>query len=257
MINKSFISAALLGGTFTFTASVFAAGVPVVQSQADHVATSEGAVPLNRQQEVNKADSALMESLLFQLQDLQGLVAEQRGIIEELSYQVQVMQQEQKDRYVDLDRRIQGLQDKLSSGAVTTGPVLTGEDQAALTDEEILAEYNAAKALMLDKKFDESISQLAIFAKKYPSHPLTPNAWYWIGEIYLVQRNANSAKQAFGKIVSDYSDHEKMPDSLYKLGVIAQQSADPTLAKRYFERVLNEFPATQSAKLSKARLESY
>ncbi len=93
MINKSLISAALLGGTFAFINPVFAAGVPVVQSQADHVATSAGAVPLNRQQEVNAADSALIESLLFQLQDLQALVAEQRGIIEELSYQVQVMQQ--------------------------------------------------------------------------------------------------------------------------------------------------------------------
>jgi len=256
MINKSLISAALVGGTFAFINPVFAAGVPVVQSQADHVATSAGAVPLNRQQEVNAADSALIESLLFQLQDLQALVAEQRGIIEELSYQVQVMQQEQKERYVDLDKRIQGLQDKVNTGSVASGPALTVEDQSALTDEEILAEYNAAKALMLDKKFDESISQLAIFAKKYPTHPLTPNAWYWIGEIYLVQRNTNGAKQAFGNIINDYPEHDKMPDSLYKLGVIAQQASDVALAKRYFERVLNEFPNTQSAKLAKARLES-
>jgi len=211
---------------------------------------------LNRQQEVSSANSALMESLLFQLQDLQSVVAEQRGIIEELSYQVQVMQQEQKERYVDLDRRIQLLQDKIASGVSTAGPVLTEQDQAALTDEEILAEYNAAKALMLEKKFDESIAQLAVFAKKYPSHPLTPNAWYWIGEIYLVQRDAAGAKQAFEHIVEDYSDHDKMPDSLYKLGVIAQQAADPALAKRYFEQVLKDFPNTQSAKLAKARLDS-
>ena len=245
-----------MGGTFAFISVAFAAGVPVVQSQADHVATSAGAVPLNRQQEVSSANSALMESLLFQLQDLQSVVAEQRGIIEDLSYQVQVMQQEQKERYIDLDRRIQLLQDKLSSGVQSAGPALTETDKAALTDEEILAEYNAAKALMLEKKFDESISSLAIFAKKYPTHPLTPNAWYWIGEIYLVQRDTAGAKQAFERIVADYSGHDKMPDSLYKLGVIAQQSANPTLAKRYFEQVIKDFPATQSAKLAKARLES-
>ena len=257
MNNKSYLSAALAGGTFVFISSAFAAGVPVVQSQADHVATSAGAVPLNRQQEVSSANSALMESLLFQLQDMQSVVAEQRGIIEELSYQVQVMQQEQKERYVDLDRRIQFLQDKVANGAVASaGPALTLKDQAALSDEDILAEYNAAKALMLEKKFDESISQLAIFAKKYPTHPLTPNAWYWIGEIYLVQRNSAGAKQAFEQIVTNYSSHDKMPDSLYKLGVIAQQAANPALAKQYFERVLKDFPNTQSAKLSKARLES-
>ena len=41
-----------------------------------------------------------------------------------------------------------------------------------------------------------------------------------------------------------------------KLGVIAQQGADPAAAQTYFERVLTEFPNTQSAKLAKARLES-
>lgn len=251
------ISAAFLGGTFAFTGTVLATGVPVEQSQADHVATSESAVPLNRQNEVDSADSALIESLLFQVQDLQSLVAEQRGIIEELSYQVQILQQEQKQRYVDLDKRIQLLQDKMASGAVTEpARSLDQNQQAALSDEEILAEYNAAKALMLDKKFDESISKLAIFAKKYPDHPLTPNAWYWIGEIYLVQRNSEQAKNAFERIVSDYRSHDKVPDSLYKLGVIAQQSADTAKATAYFERVLKDYPDTQSAKLAKARLQS-
>jgi len=250
------ISAALLGGTFAFITSPLYADVPIVQSQADHVASSDNAVPLNRQQGVAGADSALLESLLFQIQDMQALVSEQRGIIEELSYQVQVLQQEQKERYVDLDKRIQMLQEQAKSGGQTQSVELTDSDQQALTDEDILAEYNDATALMQERKFDESISQLAIFAKKYPEHPLTPNAWYWIGEIYLVQRNADDARTAFARIVSDYSEHDKVPDSLYKLGVIAQQASDPAAAKVYFERVLKEFPNTQSAKLSKARLNS-
>jgi tol-pal system protein YbgF len=255
MNMKSKISAALLGGTFAFAAPVFA-DVPIVQSQADHVATADGAVPLSRQPEVNTANTALMENMLFQLQDLQALVAEQRGIIEELSYQVQVLQQEQKERYVDLDKRIQLLQEKAGSSNLASNNGVSSTTNIAVSDDEILAEYNAAKSLMLDKQFDQSISQLAIFTKKYPDHPLAGNAWYWIGEIYLVLRNTNDAKSAFERIVSDYSEHEKVPDSLYKLGVIAQQAADVAGAKAYFERVLSEYPNTQSAKLSKARLSS-
>ena len=258
MNTKLLISAALMGGTFAFTGPVFSAGVPIEQSQADHVATSDNAVPLNRQQEGKSADSALIESLLFQIQDLQSQVAEQRGIIDELSYQVQILQQEQKQRYVDLDKRIQQLQEQVARAPAASSPSesLDESQQAAMTDEEILAEYNAAKALMLDKKFDESISKLAIFAKKHPNHPLTPNAWYWIGEIYLVQRNSEEAQNAFQRIVSEYSDHDKVPDSLYKLGVIAQQASQPQQASAYFERVIEDYPNTQSAKLAKARLES-
>lgn len=250
---KLSISAALLGGTFAFMGSVFA-DVPIVRSQADHVATADAAVPMNRQAQVNTADTALLESLLFQLQDLQSLVSEQRGIIEELSYQMQIMQQEQKERYVDLDKRMQQLSDRAAAAPVASQPVSTQPD--ALSDEDILAEYNAAKALMLEKRFDESIAKLAIFAKKHPEHPLSANAWYWIGEIYVVQRNVADAKMAFERIVRDYASHAKVPDSLYKLGVIAQQSSDQAAAKAYFERVLNEYPNTQSAKLSKARLSS-
>lgn len=260
MFNVKNIGAALLGGTFCFISAVSSAQVPIVRSQADHVASSQNAVPLNRQQGNNgQVDSALMESLIFQMQDMQSLVAEQRGIIEELSYQVQILQQEQKERYVDLDRRIQLLQEQASSQATQStavAPPAAQQQETALTDEEILAEYNAATALMQERKFDESISQLAVFAKKHPQHPLTPNAWYWIGEIYLVQRQTAEAQAAFERILSDYSTHDKMPDSLYKLGVIAQQGSNPDIAKGYFERVLTEFPNSQSAKLASARLNS-
>ncbi|MEJ2073542.1 MAG: tol-pal system protein YbgF [Reinekea sp.] len=235
------------------------ADVPIVQSQADHVSAS-GNNSSNRQRPADSQNSELLESLLFQVQDLQSQVAEQRGIIEELSYQVQVLQEEQKERYIDLDRRILTLQEQASKNASQTHSSAatpdTEQQLAELTDEDILAEYNAAKGLMLDKKFDESIAQLAIFAKRHPDHQLTANAWYWIGEIYLVQHKNSDAKAAFERIVNDYPSHDKVPDSLYKLGVIAQQAADVDTATQYFQRVINEYPNTQSAKLSKARLQS-
>ncbi|WP_165901887.1 tol-pal system protein YbgF [Reinekea marinisedimentorum] len=238
--------------------SLFAsAEVPVVQSQADHVATSSSAVPLNRTQNTNGPSTELIETLMFQVQQLESTVAEQRGLIEELSYQVQVLQQEQKERYIDLDNRIQSIQQQAVTTAATTQAVpVTDDAQTALTDEEILAQYNAATALMQERKFDESIARLSEFAQQHPDHPLTPNAWYWTGEIYLVQRQVESARTSFEKVVADYPDHAKVSDSLYKLGVIAQQGSKPELAKTYFERVIKDYPSTQSAKLSEARLNS-
>ena len=256
MIKKSFIGAALLGGTFALTGTKLLAEVPVVRSQADHVASSANVVPLAREARAPATDPALIESLVFQLQNIEALVSEQRGIIEELSYQVQVMQQEQKERYVDLDKRIQLLQAQAKTVVAASVTAQPTNKALALTDEAILAEYNSATALMQERKFDQSIAQLAVFAKQHPDHPLTPNAWYWIGEIHLVQRNAAEATLAFKRIIADYAGHDKVPDSLYKLGVIAQQGADATAAQAYFERVLTEFPNTQSAKLAKARLES-
>lgn len=260
MFKKVNTGAAILGGTFLMTSLIATAEVPIVESQADHIATSESAVPLSLNQESNGANSELLETLMFQVQQLESTVAEQRGLIEELSYQVQVLQQEQKERYIDLDTRIQNVQESVSNVAVqaqTPAPAsLNVEDQSALTDEDILAQYNSATALMQERKFDESIVKLTEFAQQHPNHPLTANAWYWTGEIYLVQRNVDSAKLSFEKVVSDYPDHGKVPDSLYKLGVIAQQGSNPDLAKSLFEQVIQKYPNTQSAKLSEARLNS-
>lgn len=257
MSRRLLISAALTGGTFFLLATTSAQDVPIVQSQADYVTTADSAVPLSIAQQADSPDPALLESLLFQLRELQTLAADQRSIIEELSYQVQVLQQEQKERYIDLDKRIQLLQARSLAAPpdADTMPSSTAVE-AAVSDETILAEYNAAKALMLEKKFDESISQLALFTKKYPQHPLTANSWYWIGEIYLVQRNSEQAESAFLRIINNYSGHDKVPDSLYKLGVIAQQAADIDTAITYFEQVLTDYPSTQSAKLAQARLNS-
>lgn len=260
MIKQSLLSAALIGGTFIcMSASSSAADIPVVRSQAVHVSSSgQATTTTTRKQSVNPENSEILESLIFQVQDLQALVSEQRGLIEELSYQVQVMEQEQKERYIDLDKRIQAVNKSGSTSPLTSTPAqpINENEQAALSDEAILSEYNAATALMQERKFDESIVKLSEFSQAHPDHPLAANSLYWVGEIFLVQREADKAKVYFERIVSDHPSHSKVPDSLYKLGVIAQQSSNSALAKTYFQRVLNEYPQTQSAKLSKARLES-
>jgi hypothetical protein len=61
MIKKSFIGAALLGGIFAFTGTQLFAEVPVVRSQADHVASSANVVPLAREAAAPATDTDLIE----------------------------------------------------------------------------------------------------------------------------------------------------------------------------------------------------
>lgn len=254
-------NAALLGGIF-YGVSIFAiAQVPIVKSQADHVASAGQAIPLTPVQAQPAVSSELIGNLVFQMQDMQALVAEQRGLIEELSYQLDVLQKEQKERYVDLDRRIVDLKNSPSipvaqnqeENLTPSEPV---ESVSAVSDEEILALYNQATALMQAREFDEAVSQLTQFSELHSEHPLAANAYYWVGEVSLVQRNVSQAQLAFEQVVNQYSQHEKVPDSLYKLGVIAQQAGELEKSRSLFDRVVAEFPDTQSAKLAAARRDS-
>lgn len=247
------ISAAVIGSTFSFVVPALAEPV-VVQSQADHVANpaSRGA------SSTPGPDPAFVENLMLQVRDLEQQMAEQRGLVEELNYQIQILQQEQKERYVDLDQRLLNMQQQLDLQSVAPAEreVSSSVSESAVSDEEILAEYNAARELIRNRDFPGAITALNKFAQAHPNHELTPNAWYWLGEVHLVSRQVSEAKTAFETVIEDYEDHAKVPDSLYKLGVIAQQQEQGSQATRLFNRVISDYPGSQSAKLAQARLES-
>ncbi|MEX2321770.1 MAG: tol-pal system protein YbgF [Saccharospirillum sp.] len=226
----------------------------VIQSQADHVSS-----PSSRGSSSTPApDPAFVENLMLQVRDLEQQVAEQRGLVEELNYQIQILQQEQKERYVDLDQRLLNMQQQLDIQAVAPAEreVSSSLSEGAVSDEEVLAEYNAARELIRNRDFPGAITALSEFAQSHPNHELTPNAWYWLGEVHLVSRQVSQAQAAFETVVDDYEDHAKVPDSLYKLGVIAQQQEQGSQATQLFNRVISDYPGSQSAKLAQARLDS-
>lgn len=243
-------SAALLGSTLLLSTQVVA-NPPVVQSQPSHV--SGQSAPQGR---TAGPDAAFVENLMLQVQDLQQQVAEQRGLIEELHYQLQMLNQEQRERYIDLDQRMLMIQQQ-GGQAATSGDNSSGSSStAAVSDEAVLNEYNAARELIRERQFPEAIAALNRFTENHPDHALTPNAWYWLGEVHLVNREVAGASRAFKQVVDRFPRDPKVPDSLYKLGVIEQQQGNQSEATRLYQRVMDEFPDSQSAKLSEARLAS-
>jgi len=254
MFKKMVItSAAVIGSTFVYVLPAMAEPV-VIQSQADHVSN-----PSSRGSSSTPGpDPAFIENLMLQVRDLEQQVADQRGLVEELNYQIQILQQEQKERYVDLDQRLLTMQQQLDMQAVAPAEreVSRSLSDNAVSDEDALAEYNAARELIRNRDFPGAITALSEFARSHPNHELTPNAWYWLGEVHLVSREVSQAQAAFETVVDDYEDHAKVPDSLYKLGVIAQQQEQGSQATQLFNRVIRNYPGSQSAKLAQARLDS-
>ncbi len=55
------------------------------------------------------AGNDIIVNMYMQLESLQREVQDLRGVVEEQSYQIRRMQEEQRDRYLDLDRRMSGI----------------------------------------------------------------------------------------------------------------------------------------------------
>ena len=211
----------------------------------------------------------IVEMLQYELQQL-------RGQVEELSYHLERLKKDQKQRYLDLDRRIVSLSTPpqvIDDSQVSDTKSETGEadltsaplgssialDQAVVIQEaydpeiEKLA-YKAAFGLIRERQYDASIEALLTFLNDFPEGVLVGNAHYWLGEVYMVQGDASLAAQSFEYVIREFPDHRKTPDALYKAGVAYQNVGNNNKANQLLQRVLQEYPDSSAARLAQERV---
>ena len=235
------------------------AAVPVEESTVPNNrmasdATTLTVEPMATATASNRSDSSL-SGLFYQLQILQQEVQELRGQLEEQQYLVQRLQKGQQDQYLDLDKRLAALAAGQPQPAPQTATAETATAATPFTSSgEAVTEreaYTQAIEHMRARQFDASIQGFQLLINDFPNGQFTPNAFYWLGELYLAQKQREQARQHFMQVINLYPDHQKVPDALYKLGVVYQGLSDDTKALEYLQRVQTEHPQSPAAALAK------
>lgn len=234
------------------------AGMALAQS-SDH---KNNALEVQRKANSSQATS----ELFYMIQQLQSEVRRLQGESEEQQHLIKRLQNQGRDRYIDLDQRILELSEKVSAQAEASAGdnegADTGESKAEIKEyrqpepEERKA-YQAIQDLIhKEKKYDQAISRLYEFIDKYPEGDLTVNAYYWLGEVYLVKPQLEQARQAFSIVESRFGDHRKAPDAVYKLGVTLDRLDKKSDARLQMEQVIKDYPESDAAGLAKKFLDS-
>jgi len=96
--------------------------------------------------------------------------------------------------------------------AAAAKPALTGNDFP-----DANAHYSHAFKLLNDKKYAEASTSFDSFVKKYPTDPLTANAYYWLGESYYARNDFTRSAESFRKGFEANTEGQKAPDNLFKL----------------------------------------
>jgi tol-pal system protein YbgF len=241
---------------FLFDQPVWAA-VPVEESiNANQAGLRESQSPQSSQQATVEegATESSLSGLFYQLQLLQQEVQELRGQLEEQQYLLQRLQKGQQDQYLDLDKRLAALAAGQSQPAPQTAQTQTaaaGTGPTAIGGGTERDAYARSIEYMRARKFDESIEGFQQLIIDYPNGQFTPNAFYWLGELFLAQKQREQARQNFMQVINLYPDHQKIPDALYKLGVVYQGLQDDTKALEYLQRVQDQHPQSPAAALAK------
>ena len=190
--------------------------------------------------------------LIYQkISDLEQEIATLRNLIEENTYLIERYQELQQQRYLDLDKRLHNL---LSEEKKDLATEYSNGQQYNSTEEIDL--YKGALELFEASRYAEALESFRELIISYPEGAYSADAYFWSGELYLVQQLFEDAREHYLVVVEKFNDHPRVADSLFKLGLLERALMNDQIANSYFSRVITEYPDTGAAELAKKSIEA-
>jgi tol-pal system protein YbgF len=249
---------AVLAQVDVVDATIEPLGVAVpAQVQTEPMAAAAAAAPA-----MVPAAAEEVGELFYQLQMLQEEIQLLRGLVEEQQNQISELKRQRLDDYMSLDKRLAELQDAPSQQAplsasntqtVPASPVVATEPQSmgaqpnglklgAPEDEKAI--YKAAYALVKEQRFNDAKTAFGQFIKLYPSGQFTANAYYWQGELLLLEQNLAAARDSFVTLLGRFPEHNKVPDAMFKLAKVYHLQGQNAEAKKLLEQLISQYGDT-------------
>lgn len=197
-------------------------------------------------------------NLVSRLEALQAETQALRNDVETLQHDVEQANSRQRDLYLDVDQRLQAMEQTsvaraeqlnvLEGGSLTPGqlPVPGGTDRA---------NYQAAFELLKQGRYDQAGMALQQFMVAFPDSSLSDNAQYWLAETHYVNQDYGQALPEFEAVIKKYPDSRKIPDALLKIGYCNYELGRWDAATAALNSVVADFPETTAARLASQRLE--
>jgi tol-pal system protein YbgF len=197
------------------------------------------------------------QSLLDLSQRIEAINAEVRtlrGQLDELQHGLTRAQEQQREMYGDVDRRLTALEGGGVTALAAGGSPSPAGDGLPVPQGDDRANYQAAFDLLKDGKYSDAIGGFSQFLATFPTSTLADNAQYWLGEAHYVNRQFSEALRHFRTVVEKYPDSRKIPDALLKIGYCNYELKNYTEARSALGQVVSRFGDTTAARLASQRL---
>ena len=116
--------------------------------------------------------------------------------------------------------------DHLAPGPSTLGtipsntplpPPATGQGDMPAPAAVSHPEFDRAMNLLAKAQYDQALAAFQGYADKHPDDAMAPQALFWVGDIYYVQKDYVSALRALAIGLKKYPSSPRAPDSMLKL----------------------------------------
>lgn len=234
-------------------------------------------------------DNRVLIDLVQRIDSLQREVRELRGEIEVQRNAIEIMDQRNRDLYIDTDRRLQNIENRANAAATpaeataieAAGPAENEEIGALISEADQLLESSSASSQpttgalvsqsaqadpdeqrlfdsayldLINGRYGAATAGFEKLLNQYPDSALNAGALYWIGEAQYAQRQFDQARGYFDQLLVLYPTDNKVPDAQVKLGFVQQELGDIAGARKTLEAVVSRHPRTTAALLAQRRL---
>jgi len=121
--------------------------------------------------------------------------------------------------------------------------------QAAPPNPEVV--YKQAFDTLKGGETGKAREMFAAYAEQFPEHKLLPNARYWIGETYYIEKNYEQAVVEFQRVIKEYPGKEKVPAAMLKQALSFRELGDTKSARFILKEILDKYPQAEETAAAK------
>jgi len=114
--------------------------------------------------------------------------------------------------------------------------------------------YDQAFRALRETRYADAAEGFDAFLRDHPQSTYSPNALYWLGEVYYVTRDFETALAQFERLQETYPDSSKKPDALLKIGFSHYELGNWDRARAALEQVIADYPGTNYSRLAENRM---
>ena len=114
--------------------------------------------------------------------------------------------------------------------------------------------YKESLEHLYARRYEQAEMGFRAIADRSQTHPLAPNAAYWLAEVSYSQYNFNHAVLLFARVVERYPESGKAPDAMLKLAMCRDRLGQRKEALGEYRLLIERYPKSDAAAKARERL---
>jgi len=201
-------------------------------------------------QDFSAASGARLDTMGTQIQGLSDNVADLQARLGKLDQKLS-----------DIQNTLQSVDSKLASPATVGTPAAAGPPAPGPGSMASAAPPPSADVLYSNglrdingKHYDLATQEFTDYLRYYGDTDLAPNAQFYLGEIAFMQNQYQQALDAYSKVIEKYPKNFKTASARMRKGFCFAELGQKAAAIRELRTVIRQYPGTDEAKRSAAKL---